>query len=52
MSYIFLIFCILLFIAWIIIWAGLHLVGGAVHLLLVLAVIFLIVHFFHHRRAA
>lgn len=38
-------------IAWIIIWAVLHLVGGGIHLLLALAVIFLIVHFVHYRRA-
>lgn len=42
---------IVLLVAWLVVWAGLHLVGGAIHLLLVLAVIFLIIHFVRGRRA-
>jgi hypothetical protein len=42
---------ILLLVAWLIVWAALHLVGGGIHLLLVLAIIFLIVHFARGRRA-
>ncbi len=41
---------IILLVAWLIVWAGLHVVGGAIHLLLALAVIFLIVHFVRGRR--
>src|SRR5579883_3434810 len=42
---------ILLLVVWLIVWAALHLVGGGIHLLLVLAIIFLIVHFARGRRA-
>jgi len=42
-------FFVLLF-AWILGWAAFHLAGGAIHLLLVLAVIVLIAHFFRGRR--
>jgi len=49
---IFLFLFFLFLIAWIVIFAALHVVGGAIHLLLALAVIFLIVHFIHHRHAA
>ena len=41
----------LFLIAWILFWAVFHIVGGAIHLLLALAVIFLIVHFIRHRHA-
>ena len=47
----FLAFFIVLLVAWLIVWAGLHLVGGAIHILLALAVISLIVHFVRGRRA-
>ena len=51
-DFIFLFLFICLLVAWLIVWAALHLAGGAIHLLLVLAVIFLIVHLFHRRRTA
>ncbi len=38
-------------IAWLIVWAALHLVGGGIHLLLALPIIFLIVHFVRGRHA-
>jgi hypothetical protein len=44
-DFIFLIFFIILLVAWLIVWAALHVAGGAVHLLLAIAVICLIVHF-------
>lgn len=51
-DFIFLMLFILLLVAWLILWAALHLAGGAIHLLLILAVIFLIVHLFRGRRVA
>jgi len=33
-------------------WIGFHIVGGAIHLLLVIAAIALVVHLFRGRRAA
>jgi hypothetical protein len=44
-------FFVLLFV-WITAWAAFHVAGGLIHLLLVLAVISLIVHFVAGRRAA
>ena len=43
-------FFVLLF-AWILGWAAFHIASGAIHLLLVLAVIVLVAHFFRGRRA-
>lgn len=40
-----------LLIFWLLAWAAFHIAGGGIHLLLVLAVIFLIAHFFRGRRA-
>jgi hypothetical protein len=42
-------FFVLLF-AWILGWAAFHIAGGAIHLLLVLAVIVLVAHFLRGRR--
>jgi hypothetical protein len=36
---------------WLVAWAAFHVAGGGIHLLLVLAVIFLIAHFMRGRRA-
>jgi hypothetical protein len=49
-DFIFLLFFFALLVAWLIAWAAFHLAGGAIHLLLILAIIFLVVHFFHKRR--
>jgi len=46
-----LVFFFVLLVAWLIGWAAFHVAGGGIHLLLVLAVIFLIAHFFRGRRA-
>lgn len=51
-DFIFLILFIFLLVAWLIVWAALHLAGGAIHLLLAFAVLFLIVHLFRGRRVA
>jgi hypothetical protein len=47
---IFLILFIFFLVDWIVFWGILHLVGGGIHLLLVLAIIFLIAHLFRHHR--
>jgi hypothetical protein len=51
-DFIFLILFLMLLGAWLLMWIGLHLAGGAIHLLLVIAVISLVVHLFRGRRAA
>jgi len=43
---------LVLFVAWLILWAALHIAGAAIHLLLILAVISLVIHFLRPRRAA
>jgi hypothetical protein len=50
-DFIFLIFFIVLLVAWLVVWAAMHLAGGAIHLLLVFAIIALIVHFLRPHRA-
>jgi len=42
---------VVLFVAWLLGWAAFHVAGGLIHLLLVVAVISLIVHFVRGRRA-
>ena len=51
-DFIFLVLFIVLLVGWLLAWAAFHVVGGGVHLLLALAVIFLIIHFMRHRRVA
>ena len=48
----FLILCIVLAVAWILGWGAFHVAGGLIHLLLVVAVISLIVHFVRGRGAS
>ena len=48
-DFIFLLLFFMLVIAWVLAWAAFHVAGGAIHLLLVLAVIFLIAHLFRGR---
>lgn len=52
MRFLFLILFFLLFGGWILAWAAFHVAGGAIHLLLVLAVIMLVLHFVRGRSAA
>ena len=47
---IFLILFIVLLLAWIFSWAVFHIAGGLLHILLIVAVISLIVHFVRGRR--
>jgi hypothetical protein len=51
-DFIFLLLFFLLVIGWVLAWAAFHIAGGAIHLLLVLAAIFLIAHLFRGRTAA
>jgi len=48
---IFLVFFFVLLVGWLVAWAAFHVAGGGIHLLLVLAVLFLIIHFARGRRA-
>ncbi len=44
-DFFFLILAVFLFIVWIVSWLAFHIAGGLIHLLLVIAVISLIIHF-------
>jgi len=48
-DFFFLVLFFVLVVAWLLAWAAFHVTGGAIHLLLVLAVIFLVVHLFRGR---
>jgi hypothetical protein len=41
----------LLLVVWVLGWAAFHVAGGLIHLLLVLAVVSIIIHFFRGSRA-
>jgi Family of unknown function (DUF5670) len=47
----FLILCIVLLVAWLLGWGAFHVAGGLIHLLLIVAVIALVVHFVRGRGA-
>lgn len=47
----FLILFAVLLVAWLLGWGAFHVAGGLIHLLLILAIIALIVHFVRGRRA-
>jgi hypothetical protein len=49
-NFIFLLLFAVLAICWLIAWAAFHVVGGGIHLLLIVAVIFLVIHFVRGRR--
>lgn len=51
-DFIFLILFFMLLGVWLVMWAGLHLAGGAIHLLLIIAAIALVLHLFRGRRTA
>ncbi|MGA8028398.1 MAG: lmo0937 family membrane protein [Bryobacteraceae bacterium] len=50
-DFIFLILFFVLLIVWLLAWAAFHVAGGMVHLLIVIAVIALILHFVRGRRS-
>ena len=52
MRFIFLIVFFLLVVTWVMAWTTLHIASGLIHLLLVVAVISLVLHFLLGRRAA
>jgi len=52
MRFIFLIVFFLLMVTWVMAWATLHIASGLIHLLLVIAVISLVLHFVSGRRPA
>lgn len=52
MRFIFLILFFVLFMCWIFAWAAFHIAGGLIHLLLIVALISLVVHFVSGRSAA
>jgi hypothetical protein len=47
----FLIMAVILAVAWVLGWAAFHIAGGLIHLLLIVAVVSLIVHFVQGRAA-
>jgi hypothetical protein len=49
---IFLILFFVLAICWVVAWAAFHVVGGAIHLLLIVAVVSLVVHFVRGSQTA
>ena len=51
-DFLFLVLFFVLLIGWLLAWAAFHVAGGLVHLLLVIAVIFLILHFVRGGRRA
>jgi Family of unknown function (DUF5670) len=50
-DFIFLVLFFVFLIGWLLAWAAFHVAGGGIHLLLVIAAIWLIVHLFAGRRA-
>jgi hypothetical protein len=50
-DFIFLVLFVVFLLAWLLVWAVFHLATGGVHLLLVIAVIWLIIHLFRRRTA-
>jgi hypothetical protein len=51
-DFIFLVLFFILLAVWLVGWFAFHIAGGAIHLLLVVAVIALVVHLFRVRSAA
>lgn len=51
-DFFFLIMFFVLLVLWIVVWGALHVAGAAIHLLLVVAVICLLIHFVRGPRAA
>ena len=49
MFFLFLFFVLL--VGWLLAWAAFHVAGGAIHLLLIIAVISLVIHLFRGRTA-
>lgn len=50
-DFIFLFLFFILVVGWLLAWAAFHVAGAMIHLLLIIAVIFLVIHLFKGRRA-
>jgi hypothetical protein len=50
-DFFFLVLFVIFLAGWFIAWVAFHVTGGAIHLLLVLAVVWLLVHLFRRRAA-
>ena len=50
-DFLFLILFLFLLCLWLVMWAALHIAGGAIHLLLIIAAISLVLHLFRRRTA-
>lgn len=48
-DFIFLVLFVVLLVGWLLAWAAFHVAGGLIHLLLIIAVISLIIHFLRPR---
>lgn len=51
-DFLFLVLALLFLLGWLVAWAALHVAGGLVHLLLVIAVLSVILHFVRGSRRA
>jgi hypothetical protein len=51
-DFLFLVLAFIFLIIWLVSWAALHIAGGLIHVLLLVAVIFLILHFVRGRRTS
>ena len=51
-DFFFLVLFIVLVLVWLVSWAAFHVAGGFIHLLIVVAVISLLLHFFTGRRTS
>lgn len=50
-DFLFLILAIVFLVGWLVAWAAYHVAGGLVHILLVVAIISLLLHFFRRGRS-
>jgi hypothetical protein len=51
-DFLFLVLAFIFLIIWLVSWAAYHVAGGLIHILLLVAVIFLILHFVRGRRTS
>ena len=49
-DFIFLVLFFVLVAGWLLAWAAFHIAGGMIHILLIVALIFLVIHLFQGRR--
>lgn len=51
-DFIFLLLFLVFLAGWLIAWVAFHVTAGAIHILLALALVWLVIHLFRHRRMA